>query len=359
MRGCLQAAAGFVAAIFVLTAVIALFATNLIDVATDRQAVKAALSGLEEVVRQAVPVMLAEAARQEALDRGINHLPIDEQQLQTAVATVIPSGWIDTQTEAAVDGLYDYLETGDPDAAEVEVDMRPFLESLRGEAGRDVITAVLTNLPPCSEPLPELNLESGQIPGCLPPEVNVDAVAAEVHTAVIQAMEENPQIIGGGGVVRVPLFGEDSPTGLSPERQLELARLHRNFTLARTWAWTLWLLPMACLLLILLLAVRSVPEWGHWWGWPMVITAVIVLFFAILAPAVLTFVTRTAVTPVNADPLTLPLRPFLLDLFNRVVDQWLGQVYLQAGLMLALGVGMIIMAMLVTAVRPASKSRYQ
>lgn len=355
MRGCLQATAGFVAAIFVLTAVIALFAYNLAVVVTDRQAMKEALAHLDEAVRQAVPVMLAEAARQEAREQGLSHLPIDEAQLETAVATVMPPGWVDAQTDAAVDGLYDFLETGEPGAADIEVDMRPLLDSLRGEEGQQMVTAVITTLPPCTGSPPDSTLQSGDvaIPGCLPPGVNPAQMAAEVHTAVVQAIEENPALVANAGVVRVPLFGKDNPAGLTPERRAELERLHRNFLLARTWAWVLWLPPLACLLLILLLAVRSLPAWGHWWGWSLVVTAVIVLFFAILAPAVLTFVSRTVVTPAQTDALALPLSDFLRNLLNTVVDRWLVRVYLQAGLMLAAGVGLIILALGWTAVRPS------
>ena len=216
-----------------------------------------------------------------------------------------------------------------------------------------MVTAVLTNLPTCTQPVPDLNLESGQIPACLPPQVDVNQVAGTVHSAVVQAIEQNPQILANAGVVRVPLFAEGGP--ISVERRAELEQLQRNFTLARTWAWTLWLVPLAGLLLILLLAVRSLPEWGHWWGWPLVITAVIVLFLSITAPAVLTFVSRTAVASTNADPLALPLRLLLLNLLNTVTDRWLVRVYLQAGIMLAIGVGLVLLAFLVTAVRPGKQ----
>ncbi|HUM69221.1 MAG TPA: hypothetical protein PLK31_10290, partial [Chloroflexota bacterium] len=185
MRGCLQATAGFVAALFVLTAVIALISYNLIVVATDREAVKGLFTGLDEVVRQTAPALIMEAARQEALARGITDLPIDEEQLQTAVATVIPPGWLDTQAEATVDGLYDYLETGDPAAAEVTLDTRPLLDSLLGPAGQQMVTAVIVNLPPCTT-APNFNTVGNvDIPDCLPPGTNVQDVSAAVHTAVV------------------------------------------------------------------------------------------------------------------------------------------------------------------------------
>lgn len=346
MRGCLQITAGIVAVIFLATAVFALFAYNLIVVAADREAMKQMLGGLDAAVRQATPALIAEAARQQALARGITNLPIDEQQLAVAVATVIPPGWIDAQADAAIDGVYDFLETGDPGAAEVAIDTRPLLESLRGPAGRDMVTAVLTNLPTCTDTLPQFNLESGDFPHCVPPQMPTEVMAAELHSALVTAMDNNPQIIGSAGVVRVPLFGADSPTGLSVEQQTQLARLQRNFMLARSWGWTLWLLPLACLLLILLLTVRSLPEWGHWWGWPLIITAAIALFLCILAPAVLAFISRTAVSPTAADPLALPLRHFMLQLLTAVADHWLMRVYLQAGIMLAAGVGLVVLSML-------------
>ncbi|MCP4358874.1 MAG: hypothetical protein GY796_12715 [Chloroflexi bacterium] len=344
--------------LFVITAVIALFGYNLIIVVTDREAVKMMLSGLDEMVRETVPVLIAERVENEVSKRGFANFEIDEQQLDTAVNNLIPPGWIDTQTEAAVDGLYNYLETGDPATAETAVDLHPILTRLQGEEGKRMVTAVLRSLPTCTQPLPEFNLETGnvQIEGCLPPDVDVNVVADAVHTAVVQTINENPQILANAGVVRVSLLGQNSPLGITAEQQTQLEQASRNFRLARTWAWTLWLLPLACLFLILLLAVRSLPEWGHWWGWPMVIAAVIILFLSILAPAVLTIVARTAVTPANTDPLTLPLQNFVLDLLIAATDRWLLRVYLQAGIMLAFGVMFILIAFVARASFPGKQT---
>ncbi|GIK58737.1 MAG: hypothetical protein BroJett015_44000 [Chloroflexota bacterium] len=338
------------AALFVLTAMTALIGYNLIVVATDRETVKGLFSGLDEVVRQTAPALIIEAARQEALARGITDLPIDEGQLQTAVATVIPPGWLDEQAEAAVDGLYDYLETGDPADAAVTLDTRPLLDSLRGAAGQQMVTAVITNLPPCTGVPNFSTVGNVDIPDCLPPGTDVQQMSNIVHTAVVNAIDQNPEIVANAGVVRLPLFGAENGSGLSNERQVQWARWQRNFSLAHTWGWTLWLAPLACLLLIALLVVRSLPTWGHWWGWPLVIAAVTVLFFAIVTPALLTFVARTAVPP-PTDPLALPLRQLGLNLITTVADRWLVRVYFQAGILLALGVGLILMAFGVTAVR--------
>jgi hypothetical protein len=351
MRGCLQAIAGFVAAIFVLTAVTALIGYNLIVVATDREAVKELFAGLDEVVRQSAPALIMEAARQEALARGITDLPLDEAQIETAVATVIPPGWMDAQAAAAVDGLYDYLETGDPAAAEVTLDTRPLLDSLLGPAGQQMVTAVITNLPPCTDVPNFSTVGNVEVPDCLAPGTNVQEVSAAVHTAVVQAIESNPELLANTGAVRLPLFGEEGATGISAERRAELERVQRNFMLARSWGWALWLLPLACLLLIALLVVRSLPTWGHWWGWPLVMAAVVTLFFAILMPALLTFTMRTAVPAETVGPLTLPIRQLGLNLVTTVADRWLGRVYFQAGILLALGVGLVLMAFGVTAVR--------
>lgn len=350
MRGCLQAAAGVAAFLFVLTAVTALFATNLIAVTTDRQVMKEMMGGLEGVVRMAVPVVIADVARAEAARWGIADLPIDQAQLDTAVTALVPPGWVEAQTETAVDGLYDYLETGDPEAATMTVDVRPVLERLRGEAGQQVVAAVLANLPVCTEPVPDFQLDPAQmqVPGCLPPQVDVQEVAAVAHTAVVQSLEADPALWQNGGVVEVPLLAADGNGLVTPEQQAEWERLHNSFILARTWGWTLWLVPLACLLLIALLAVRSLPEWGHWWGWPMVVTAVIVLFISLLAPAVLAFVGDTA------DPLAPVMTRFGLQIITGLADRWLMRVYLQAGILLAAGVGLILLAVLAGWVRPRS-----
>ena len=345
MRGCLRFLAGIVAIGFVATAVLALFLTNLFAVVADREIFKESLANLDQLVVEAVPAFVAQTLEEQARERGLAPINLDEELLQQSMETLLPPGWIEAQADTAVDTVYDLLEGGDLDNAELEIDTTPLLDRFRGQPGLDVVGNIVNSLPACTQPInpAELLGPDVTIPACLPPGVPANQVTQEVHTRLVQALDSNPQLTNEFGVVHIPLF---PPEQQAQNQQLvqareQLLRLQRTFTFAQDWGWVLWLLPVACLLLIVLLAVRSISDLGHWWGWPMVGTAVLTLFIAILFPAITTFLLRQ--TPVDPATVSLTLREMTVRLITAVTDTWLSRVYLQAVIMLAVGVVFVLL----------------
>jgi hypothetical protein len=296
MRGCLNFLAGIMAVLFAITAVLALFLTNFFAVVADREIIKESLSNLDSLVVEAVPAIVAQTLEEQARERGLAPINLDEAILQESMETLLPPGWIEAQTDAAIDTVYDTLETGDLESAELVIDTTPLLDRFRGEPGRQIVSNIVSDLPPCTEVInpAELLGPDVTIPACMPPGVPTEQVTQEVHARLVQALDSNPQLTSEFGVVRVPLF--------SPEQQAQnaelvqareqLLRLQRTFALARDWGWLLWLLPVGCLLLIALLAVRSWSELGHWWGWPLLGTAVFFLLLTIIFPALTRILVR-------------------------------------------------------------------
>ncbi|MCC6605329.1 MAG: hypothetical protein IT327_19130 [Anaerolineae bacterium] len=345
MRGCLRFLAGVVAIGFVMTAVLALFLTNLFAVMADREVFKESLADLDQLVVEAVPAFVAQTLEEQARERGLAPINLDEALLQESMATLLPPGWIEAQADTAVDTVYDLLEGGDLENAELTIDTTPLLDRFRGQPGLEVVDNIVTSLPPCTQPInpAELLGPNVTIPACLPPGIPTNQVTQEVHTRLVQALDSNPQLTSDFGLVRIPLFPpeQEAQNAELIQAREQLLRLQRAFTLAQDWGWLLWLLPAGCLLLIALLAVRSLSELGHWWGWPLLGTAVFVLFIAILFPAVTTFLLRQ--TPVDPAVVTTTLRGTMVRLVTAVTDTWLSRVYLQAGFMLVLGVVFVLL----------------
>lgn len=345
MRGCLRFLAGVVAIGFVMTAVLALFLTNLFAVMADREVFKESLADLDQLVVEAVPAFVAQTLEEQARERGLAPINLDEALLQESMATLLPPGWIEAQADTAVDTVYDLLEGGDLENAELTIDTTPLLDRFRGQPGLEVVDNIVTSLPPCTQPInpAELLGPNVTIPACLPPGIPTDQVTQEVHTRLVQALDSNPQLTSEFGLVRIPLFPpeQEAQNAELVQAREQLLRLQRTFTLAQDWGWLLWLLPAGCLLLIALLAVRSLSELGHWWGWPLLGTAVFVLFIAILFPAVTTFLLRQ--TPVDPVVVTTTLRGTMVRLVTAVTDTWLSRVYLQAGIMLVAGVVFVLL----------------
>lgn len=260
--GCARLLALLLALMFVVLALLALFGATLAVTITDREAVKQAVDA-ETLAQEVAPALLARIDLQRA---GAAELAqIDVAPLQAAARQLVSPLWVQAQADHVVDAVFGYLETGDPAAAEVTIDMRPLLTQLRGDEGRAIVRTGLEALPPCAEPNPTSAPGDGPvILDCRPTGVPTELLVQQVHAVVAQRADA---ALAAGGVLHVPLV--DART-LTPVQRQDLQQIRRLYLLARYRARLLWLAPASALLLIALLTVRSRSELGRWWGWPLV-----------------------------------------------------------------------------------------
>jgi hypothetical protein len=340
MKGCTQGLAGFLAVIFVVTAVFALFTVNLVQAFTDRENVKAALD-IEEIFREVAPALIVSSIQ----ENNTLNLPI-EIDVETVEATfddLLPPNWLNTQANLIVDEAFDFLETGDlASSSSVTLDMQPLLLRFREEPGKELVGAILYSLPPCPDPQPTVDLATGRIdsPNCMPTIVPGAQVIDVVHTVVGESLDANPQLLASAGTVTVPLF---SPDRLTQEQQQNLRQFQRTFAFAKNWAWTFWLLPLFCLFFIAVMVVRSLRQWGNWWGWPLVLSGGPSLLIGLVIPALLLAQARLFV-PNSTDPVGASVSRLLQSGASNLVNFWLDRVFVQAAVMLVFGLILVIMA---------------
>jgi hypothetical protein len=330
MRGCLHTLAALAAIFFVITAVLALLVVNGARVITNRAALKEALA-LDVLLRATLPLVITDLVEQQARNQGLPVPELDTAVLTDAILNTLPSDWLGQVTDTAVDGLLDYLETGDPTRAIVRVDVAPVLAQWQGDVGREAVRTIVQSLPVCTS-ITSFDLTSGELPTCIPPGIPADELAVQLFSVVSSTVL--PQIVGTTAVVEVPLLTEGT---LSAEQLATLQRLQRLYALAGE-AWRLWLLPLVGLLLILLLAVRSAKDWGYWWGLPMAVAGLLALLIALVLPAVGLNVVRTAVAPPpGSSSLTAVWEPFVQQGALALTVAWGRRVLLQAGSLFVVG----------------------
>ena len=334
MKGCRQFLGVMVAVGLVLTAVLAILFANLANIITNREIVKQAVD-FEQVLQEIGPELVVNGFQVPTEVEVFIPENVDSTAVQNAMADLVPPDWLNQQANGAVDNIYDFLETGQVNqASNAEIDLRPIAQRLRAEPGRHLIETTLTSLPACPDPQPTLDINNLNIPNCRPTQIPVGQVTDVVHTAVIQLIDANTQLIEENAVIRVPLL---TPESLSPQQWQDLQRAQRLYALADNWAWLLWLPPLFCLLLLLLLMVRSMGDWGHWWGWPLLVTGVFSLFAAAVLPAIVLAQVRLSL-PNSFGPLQPAINQIAQELSAHLVNVWLDRVYLQAGLVLGVGV---------------------
>ena len=333
MQGYSRPLAAIVAVAFVVTLIPIFLIYNLSQVLTDRQAVKEAVAG-ELLLDEAVDVIAQQALLEFPALQNLPSFVRDSEALQGAVQAFLPPGWARQQTDAVVDAVFDFLETGDEAELVITIETGPLLDQLRGERGREMVQAAVDNLPTCTELIPNIDLSGGtiELPDCLPAIIPADFLADQLHAAMVLAIDSN--LVGSlvGEQVEISLLDTNSE-----EARQSWQRAHQAYTWTKRGIWLLWLIPLFCLLFIAFLAVRSPGGLGHWWGWIPDRGRVLTLLTSLLTPLLIDL-------SIGVVGLFIPIEStrVLVDRLMRVAlealaDSWLARVRLQAGLTLIAG----------------------
>jgi hypothetical protein len=336
-----------VAVLFVIVFVPVLSLSTLARLIADREAAKVALDG-EVLLDEAAALLIREGLRQQAVLDSLPALLRESERLQTAVDELVPADWATGQTDAIVDAIYNYLETGDESFLMLSVETGPLLNELQGEAGRNMIIAILEGLPPCTlDNLPSIDLGAGtfDITVCMPPLVPVDLVADGLHGIVRQAVNEETAAALIGERFEFSLL--DLEPAARAEATRTLGRLRQFYLWSRVVTLLLWLIPILCLLIILALVVRSPGGLGYWWGWPLVAAAgIALLMLAFLFPPMLSLMAERIGQPAAGVGTGVILNRLLQVAFEAMSEIWLARMQLQAGLVLIAGLFLLALGII-------------
>lgn len=338
MRGCTQILAGVLAALFVITVTFTLFTVSFAQIITDRAAIKAILPkpALSDDV---VPALISEVAREQARLLNAPLADVEPIVLRTVIHEVLPPGWVATQVDAVVDALFDFLTVGNQTPATLEIDAGTILNRLRGEPGRQAILVALQQLPQCTGAQLGFSFETGYFEeACVPPDAPLSDIATRVHSTVVDTLAQSPEVPAQIEPLTVPVLDENM---LPPAARARLNQLRLIFALIQDRAWMLWLIPLSALLLMTLVAVRSFNDLSYWWGWSFLVAGFIALFLAIFTPPLLTATALRTITA-TSETLRIALSQLAQQALDALLDQWMSDVYRQAGLMSVGGVGLLL-----------------
>ncbi|GAB4268765.1 MAG: hypothetical protein Kow0080_11960 [Candidatus Promineifilaceae bacterium] len=340
MRALFRLIALVLAGVFVVTAVAALLVVNMVQVATNRNALKLSLGTFSTTVVESAPEMVVDLVRSQAEAQGVTLPPFDDTAVAVAVQAVVPPEWVEVQADTAIDAVFDALESGDVSAAQLTFDLGPILERMRGSEGITAVAALVSSLPECPEPADgPIDYLSGpvELPECIPPNVDPGSATAEIYTLLVQTLDANPQLIEQNDKLTVALF-DQTQTAANRQAEAQFAQISERFRLAQQWAWLLWLVPAGCLLVMALFVVRSWRALGLWWGWPMVLAGGGALLIVFGVPAISTRLWETAVVlPVTPSMTQLAMSDIFDRLIRHLTALWQGRVLWEAGVVLVAG----------------------
>lgn len=354
MKAFLQLLAFVCAVLFVVFAFTAVLLSTFAQVVTNRETMKEVMAQADDVLIEAAPLLISQSINERLNQYGLPSVDIDEQQLETAVETLLPPGWVEAQSETAVDTLYNALETGDIENAHLTIQTTPLKQQIEGPAGKQLVASVLANVPACSiENLESLlsELQSDGIPVCIPPNTDMVQLTDRLHAEVITAVNQNPQLLGQDGIITIPLFPSQAAPAQQAQMQQQFQQLQQSFQLLKQVGRFIWFIPLALLFFILLFTVRSLNDFGRWWGWPLVCASLLTFILTFAFPQLSVLGLRVITIQTNADF----IQPFTQTLLQTVQKVWLNKVYLQASIMLGIGLVLVFFTLL-TPKRPQQRS---
>ncbi|NIW46703.1 MAG: hypothetical protein GWN30_18695, partial [Gammaproteobacteria bacterium] len=111
--------------------------------------------------------------------------------------------------------------------------------------------------------------------------------------------------------------------------------------------WLLWILPLACLFLIVPLTVRSPGSWGHWWGWPLLATGILALLGSFAVPSLINSIFETSSGTIPATSIAFIIDQIIQSVIEALSDLWIVRIRLLAGLTVIAGLFLVVTGFIV------------
>lgn len=320
--------AGVCAVLFVITGVAALFLFNIERRAFSVETYKTAFE--KQNLYERMPAILA-GALYTSIVQDANSDPylkaLTEDDWENSISSLLPPEDLKALSIGTLGSVFAYLNN---QTNSVIIPLAPIKNQLAGPQGAEVVMRIIAAQPDCTmEQLMQMGLGffSGDIALCKPPEEMMGLVAPLVESQ-IQTM-----------AIAIP----DEVTLVSSEksRTPEDPRLKLNQT--RSLMKLMPILPILFLIGILVFAVRSLVDWLKWWGWPFLVTGLIVILMSLIGAPILGLIMRGVIlTQVGFLP------PILISALHETVSavsqEILRPVVIEGLILAVLGLGMILVA---------------
>jgi len=194
---------------------------------------------------------------------------LDRNELEVVISALLPPAELETVTDGFLDSVFNYL---DMQTDSVTISLRSIKQNLAGEGGARAISQILQAQPDCTaEQLLQMGMDAlssdqGMIL-CKPPE--------EMMGLVMPLAEAQLQLVSRSLPDELPILSsKQGETSRDFRPQLRTIRTVMKLSL---------LLPLAFLLTITFLVVRTLDDWLRWWGIPFLIIGILVTLTAMLA----------------------------------------------------------------------------
>jgi hypothetical protein len=275
--------------------------------------------------------------------------------LERVFAILFPPDWTRAQVESLVNDLYRWLDSDDL-SPHLSLATGPLRERLLSGGLDEIMVILIDSWPACTEDqVTEMTLilagGEGSLDGiCQPAEPLRSQALAFMTDGFRQQVEALPPTLdlGGqgpaGGDAPSDGSGGDETPGSGPDLVLVKGMLRTVRTVSR-W---IWLIPAACLGLIMALAVRSWRSLARWWGWPLLVAGILTAAFVVLGDRQLSAVVQQALPRMEAPE---AFRDLASALMGSLRTQVRGTSLAEAGLAGLTGLGLTLLPLILPRAR--------
>jgi hypothetical protein len=201
---------------------------------------------------------------------------LSENDWELLLEGILPPEWLEEQVQAVTGNLFDSIEEG-KGTPEIKLSLKSLKERLGGEEGVAAIVHLLDAQPECSRD-DLLNMTrtlqgdqegEGDFLSCQPPADFIEDYTPQIVVLLRRSLSDVPDEIdlgssifkgdGTSGSATIKVFGSEIPT----------------LAFVKWIRWVISMTPLACLLLLIIIAffgVYSFKALSGWWGYPLAIT---------------------------------------------------------------------------------------
>jgi hypothetical protein len=286
----------------------------------------------EENMYQRLPVLIADALAASAGSDGPgNPLTLlgnlSGEEWQQYMLALLPPDQLRIMSEDTIVQLVAYLN-GESD--QVMVSLASLKAYLGSQEGVNAIYGMLKAQPDCTvEQLTAMAMGQQDLMLCNPPETflifDLRPIYEQEIRALVSVIPDQMTILIAGA-----------------DRAQEI----QNLNILRTGMRLSPLLPVACLLLIAIFAVRSLGGWLNWWGYPFLFAGLISMSLSALSGLFASFGFQIFVVPILSNRLPADFLGVFKDLFAAIVHNALQPTLFIAGALALVGLIMVALTFL-------------
>jgi hypothetical protein len=317
--------AGLLAILVILTALPAQVLFNLERKAFTTETYQQAFANDDFYAR--LPSILAESVHTASTqDLPVAMQGLSQENWEAFFRDLLPPDTLKLMGDQALASVLAYVNDQGSSAV---LSLTPLKERMAGEAGVQAVLHLMQTQPACT--LDEIAritmalLNSQAISLCSPPE--------NLYPLVLPVIQGQMQVAAAAVPAEVTLAQADGAAGKpDPRDRIGVARLVMRLSP---------ILPLALLLLLTIIAVRSLRDWMLWWGAPLLITGLLGAITAWLGAPLARVLLLQLLERTLPDLLPSVLLASGSQLAAAIVDQLLRPTLIQGLVMLALGGAML------------------